>query len=93
MHLPIIKMIVVVNDVNVAQTADDMAQMAPIVDRQVVWFPNGLPANYQAKFNVPNLLTAVAFSLSPENNIGDVIRQGETVDFVRMDEAYSAAGL
>jgi len=86
-------MVVVVNDANIAQTADDLAQMAPIVDRQVVWFPNGLPANYQAEFNVPNLLTAVAFSLSPENNIGDVIRQGEVVDFVRMDDAYSAAGL
>ena len=93
LHLPIIKMVVVVNDANIAQTADDLAQMPPIVDRQVVWFPNGLPANYQAEFNVPNLATAAAFSLSPENNIGDVIRQGETVDFVRMDDAYTAAGL
>lgn len=88
-----IKMVVVVNDENIAQTADDLAQLPPIVDRQVVWFQNGLPANYQAEFGVPDLATAVAFSLSPENNIGDVIRRGEIVDDVRMEHAYTAAGL
>jgi hypothetical protein len=93
LHLPIIKMVVVVNDENIAQTADDLAQMPPIIDRQVVWFPNGLPANFQAEFGVPDLATAVAFSLSPENNIGDVIRQGEIVDDVRMEQAYTSAGL
>jgi len=93
LHLPIIKMVVVVNDLNIAQTADDMAQLPPIVDRQVVWFQNGLPANYQAEFGLPDLATAAAFSLSPENNVGDVIRQGEIVDDVRMEEAYTAAGL
>ena len=93
LHLPIIKMVVVVNDAALAQLADDLAQFPPITDRQVVWFQNGLPANYQAEFNVPNLAAVVAFSLSPENDIGDVISDDETVDDVRMDEAYTAAGL
>jgi hypothetical protein len=93
LHLPIIKMVVVVNDAALAQLADDLAQMPPLTDRQVIWFQNGLPASYQAQFKVPDLATAVAFSLSPENDIGTVIRQGDIIDEMGMDEAYTAAGL
>jgi hypothetical protein len=91
--LPILKMVVVVADPAIAQKADDGAQFPPIVDRQVIWFPGSLPAHYQAQFHVPDLATALAFSLSPTNGVGDVIRQGEVVDDIRMEVCYTNAGV
>ena len=93
LSLPCIKMVVIVNDAALAQLADDLAQLPPIVDRQVIWFQSGLPAAYQATFNITNLPTAVAFSLKTDNTIADVIRVGESVDAVRMDSSYTNAGL
>ena len=94
LNQPIIKLIVVMNDPNLAQLADDLAQNPPIVDRQVIWFQNGLPANFQAMFNINNLNTALAFSLKIDNTVADVIRDTDNpVDAVRMAIAYNNAGL
>lgn len=92
LNLPIIKMVVIVNDDVLAQLADDLAQMPPVVDRQVIWFPGGLPANYVAQFGI-DVAAVLAFSLSPANTVGDTINQGEPLDETRIDTAYTKAGL
>jgi|GEM_PF-3299793 len=94
LNQPIIKMIVIVNDPDLAQLADNLARNPPIVDRQVVWFPGGLPANFQATFNIDHIDTALAFSLKIDNTVADIITTDDRpVDAVRMAIGYNNAGL
>ena len=92
LNLPILKMIVLGNIPTVVQLADDLAQLPPGVDRQVIWFTEGLSANYQKQFNITDIKNVQAFSLSVVNKVADVIKIGENVDEERMDSAYTNAG-
>jgi len=89
-----IKMIVIINDASLAQTADDLAQNPPVAERLVIWFPGGLPATYQALFSIESPETAIAFSLKLDSTVADIIRTADQpVDYVRMDQSYFKAGL
>ena len=87
----ILKLIVIIDDAELAQTADDLAQSPPVAIRKVIWFPDGLPPNYISDFGInPN--TAIAFSLKPDNTVADIITEADVpVDDVRMALAYSKA--
>src|ERR1700761_2251896 len=91
LKLPILKMVVIVNNAAIAQTADDLAQSPPITDRQSIWFPGGLPAAYQGKFPLEDPANTVAFSLSTVNQVSDELMKGETIDDIRMEKAYDKA--
>lgn len=88
-----IKMVLVVNNATYAQMADNLSLHPPVADRQVIWFTDGLPANYQTQFNIDHLNTVVAFTLSLTNKVGDIIRNNETIDYVRLSLAYYNAGI
>jgi len=88
---PIIKMIVLGNRPALAQLADDLTTNPPIVVRKVIWFKHGLPENYQAIFQVQDLLHVQAFSLSIGNVVADRIMIDEVADYVRVDQCYTSA--
>ena len=88
-----LKMVLVVNNSYYSQMADNLSLHPPVADRQVIWFINGLPPSYVTQFNISNPRTVVAFSLSLNNTVADIIRNTETVDYPRLSLAYYNAGL
>jgi hypothetical protein len=88
-----LKFILLVNNSFYAQMADNLSSHPPVADRQVIWFTNGLPPAYQKMFNIPQLGTAVAFTLKLDNTVADIIRNDEIIDYPRFNLAYYNAGI
>ena len=93
---PILKMVVLGNNEQVAKSASRLALYPPTnTDRYVLWFKN--PSHSELKQLFENLdediSNVVAFSVSTKDVVVDYIRTGETIDNVRLDHAYTKAGL
>lgn len=92
----ILKMVVVVNDSALVEMANNLALKPPTaIDRYVIWYKtpdfSELKKQYPA---LPEDLTQVkAFSLSTKNKVADIITANETIDYVRIDQSYTKAGL
>lgn len=92
----IIKFIVLVNDESVVVKANNLALDTPAnVDRFVIWYKEPDLTNIKKENpSLPNDLSLVtAFTLSEINKVADVIMNSETIDYVRIDSAYTKAGL
>ena len=92
---PILKMVVLGDNLKLAQIANRFAHENPIVDRKVLWFKEPSTANLKQFFPKleDNLDDIQGFSVSTTNVIAYYIRKGETVNNVRVDRAYNKAGL
>jgi hypothetical protein len=92
----ILKMVVISNNPNLVKAADDLAQVPPTsVDRKVIWCKNPNSCDLKKMIaDLPDNLDGIqAFSLSTKNKIADTIKQWTFGDYVRIDSAYTDAGL
>lgn len=92
----IIKMIVVTNDSEFVEKADNLAINAPTaIQRKVIWYKQPDWQQLKQMFaELPyNKVDIKAFSVSTKNKIADVITVNEQADYMRIDEAYTKAGL
>jgi hypothetical protein len=93
---PIIKMVVLGNYPDVVEKANNLALEPPTeVDRWVLWFKQPNESELNVLFpNLPDDISSiVAFSLSTQNRVADTITTQEEADYVRIDQAYTKAGL
>ena len=99
----ILKMVVLVDNEQLVQFANDMALYPPQVDRHVLWFtePNEnelielikeFDPEFEREFNI-GFDSILAFSLSTTNKIADYITSDEVIDLVRIGYSYTKAGL
>lgn len=96
LNQPVLKMVVLVDDLDLVDIANNLALDPPIsVDRWVVWFKD--PDDDDMRRRIPDLPPELkeiqAFSLSPMNKVSDIIYRKEKVDYVRVEHAYTKAGL
>lgn len=91
----ILKVVVLGNKVHLVKVADDLAIDPPTaIDRHVIWFKQPDPQLLLTLFpGLPQNNNIKAFSLSTLNNIADIIYNNEPEDYVRVDQAYTRAGL
>jgi hypothetical protein len=92
----ILKMVVISDNPTLVKVADDLAQVPPTsVDRKVIWCKN--LNSHDLKKMIPDLPDSLegiqAFSLSTKNKIADTILYWKFGDYVRIDSAYTNAGL
>jgi hypothetical protein len=92
---PVLKLVVLGNREPLATAADAMAQNPPTnVDRWVVWYKNPDMDALKAKFTeLQDKENFKAFSLSTKNKVADIIKSEDLEDEVRVDEAFTKAGL
>ena len=93
---PILKMVVLGDNEEVAIIANRLAKYPPTaVDRHVIWYKNPSHAELKNLFsNIDdNIDGVVAFAVSTKDLVAEYVRSGETLDNVRLDQAYTKAGL
>lgn len=96
MEEPILKLIVLSNDMEIVKNADNLAQSDPTsIGRWVIWMQQKDNDMLETLLNeVPNNVDeVVAFALSTVNLVADAILDSEEVDYLRLDEAFTKAGL
>lgn len=96
LNRPCLKIIVVVDDENLVETADVLAQNpSSEIDRQVIWYKNLNGIDLNTKFpGLPADLSRIqAFSLSKINKVCDVIRNWKPRDYVLMESIFEHAEL
>ncbi len=91
-----LKMVILVNDPELADKADYLSQNPPLgFERKVIWIPNPDFAQLAKRF--PGLSADItniqAFSLSSKNIVSHVIKKDEVVDYALIGYAFSQAGL
>jgi hypothetical protein len=91
----ILKMIVLRDNTKLAEFANELAIYPPNIERWVIWFKNPdeneivkLFGNLDKDFN-----KIAGFSLSAKNEIANYILVNELIDILRVEEAYTDAGL
>ena len=92
---PILKMVILGNNQHLAQIANDLALDPPVVDRRVLWFkdPDMAALRHLFKSLADDLGDVLAFSVSTKDLVADYIRKGEQLDYIRVDQSYTRAGL
>lgn len=87
-----IKMIIIKDDPQIVQRADDRTINRTVCERKVIWFPNGLPEQYATEFSI-DTTTTIAFFLARNNAVTDVFRttDDEPIDNIRIAEAFNNA--
>jgi hypothetical protein len=92
---PVLKMVILGNKTELVATADYLAEEPPTeVDRWVIWYKNPDMKALKKKFPVlKNMPEFKAFSLSTINKVADVITVNDLEDELRVEKAYTKAGL
>lgn len=93
---PVLKMVILGYYPNAVDLANELAIEPPTsTDRWVLWFPQ--PESDQIRTLFPSLQnnysSLLGFVLSTTNKIADLLLVNETIDTVRIDQAYTQGGL
>lgn len=95
LEMPILKLVVVGDRMSLVEKADYLAgEAAAGVDRYVIWYQE--PELEELKTRYPELRGHTdfkAFALSTLNKVADVIDGSDREDMIRLDRAFTRAGL
>ncbi len=94
LDLPILKLVVIDDNPEITRIANNLAIYPPNIDRHVLWFKESSEDELNEIFNGldEDYNNIIAFSVSTINKIADYILYDDTIDMVRVDQAFTEAG-
>ncbi len=94
LELPILKMVIIVNNPELVEIANDLSLYPPNIERHVLWFKDTSEDEIKEIFNDINedYNDIQAFSVSTTNKVADYILSHEIIDMVRVDHSFTIAG-